>query len=119
MRSKSEEDLELKTQLEMLVQRLQVRRPKVDAQRSRTRQEPAVALHRPALESMRTLIRSSTSSMTSVPKPLKFLRPHYEPLIVIYDRMAAGPNKVQSARPLFRLTWRNSNSWLIFCRCSA
>ena len=26
------------------------------------------------------MIRTSTSSMTSVPKPLKFLRPHYEEL---------------------------------------
>ena len=27
---------------------------------------------------MTTLIRASTTSMTSVPKPLKFLRPHYD-----------------------------------------
>ncbi|KZV85180.1 26S proteasome regulatory complex, non-ATPase subcomplex, Rpn1 subunit [Exidia glandulosa HHB12029] len=33
-----------------------------------------------ALETHRTLIRTSTSSMTSVPKPLKFLRPHYPDL---------------------------------------
>ena len=32
----------------------------------------------PALTSMTTLIRASTTSMTSVPKPLKFLRPHYD-----------------------------------------
>ncbi|KIO15940.1 hypothetical protein M407DRAFT_199777, partial [Tulasnella calospora MUT 4182] len=40
-------------------------------------QEPNKALYRPALETLRTLIRTSTSSMTSVPKPLKFLRPHF------------------------------------------
>ena len=34
---------------------------------------------------MRNLIRSATSSMTSVPKPLKFLRPHYATLIHCYD----------------------------------
>ncbi|KAG2135272.1 hypothetical protein DEU56DRAFT_807508, partial [Suillus clintonianus] len=34
-------------------------------------------LYRPALETLQTLIRTSTSSMTSIPKPLKFLRPHY------------------------------------------
>lgn len=34
----------------------------------------------PALEALRTFIRTSTSSMTSVPKPLKFLRPFYEEL---------------------------------------
>ena len=33
-----------------------------------------------ALESMRDLIRSSTTSMTSVPMPLKFLRSHYSSL---------------------------------------
>ncbi|WVQ83362.1 hypothetical protein IAT38_005502 [Cryptococcus sp. DSM 104549] len=59
----SEEDLQLKAELEMLVQRLR---------------EPDTDLYQPALESLRTLIRTSTSSMTSVPKPLKFLRPFYE-----------------------------------------
>lgn len=33
-----------------------------------------------ALEHLRTEIRAATSSMTSVPKPLKFLRPHYATL---------------------------------------
>lgn len=41
-------------------------------------QESDSGLYMPALESLRTLIKTSTSSMTSVPKPLKFLRPHYE-----------------------------------------
>ncbi len=40
-------------------------------------QESNTELYRPALETLRTLIRTSTSSMTSVPKPLKFLLPHY------------------------------------------
>jgi len=31
------------------------------------------------------MIRTSTSSMTSVPKPLKFLRPHYEELGKLRD----------------------------------
>lgn len=34
----------------------------------------------PALESLRDLIRSSTTSMTSVPMPLKFLHDHYTSL---------------------------------------
>jgi 26S proteasome regulatory subunit N1 len=34
----------------------------------------------PALNQLRTFIRTSTSSMTSVPKPLKFLRPFYDEL---------------------------------------
>ncbi|PWN27804.1 putative RPN1-26S proteasome regulatory subunit [Jaminaea rosea] len=61
----SEEDLQLKNELEMLVERLG---------------EGDKKLYKPALESLRTLIRTSTSSMTSVPKPLKFLRPHYNDL---------------------------------------
>jgi len=61
----SEEDLQLKNELEMLVERLR---------------EPDSTLYTPSLESLRTLIRTSTSSMTSVPKPLKFLRPFYSEL---------------------------------------
>ncbi|GAA6024580.1 hypothetical protein JCM10207_008663 [Rhodosporidiobolus poonsookiae] len=64
----NEEDQALKGELEMLVERLR---------------ESNTSLHRPALESLRTLIRTSTSSMTSVPKPLKFLRPHYADLAKI------------------------------------
>ncbi|OCF41675.1 26S proteasome regulatory subunit N1 [Kwoniella heveanensis CBS 569] len=67
----SEEDLQLKAELEMLVQRLK---------------EPDTNLYLPALESLRTLIRTSTSSMTSVPKPLKFLRPFYEEMGQIRER---------------------------------
>ncbi|XP_030936235.1 26S proteasome non-ATPase regulatory subunit 2 homolog A-like [Quercus lobata] len=36
---------------------------------------------------MRQEIRTSTSSMTSVPKPLKFLRPHYGTLKAFYETM--------------------------------
>ncbi|KAL8283569.1 hypothetical protein RQP46_005672 [Phenoliferia psychrophenolica] len=61
----SEEDAALKGELEMLIERLK---------------ESDETLYRPALETLRTLIRTSTSSMTSVPKPLKFLRPHYAEL---------------------------------------
>ncbi|TPX40116.1 hypothetical protein SeMB42_g01547 [Synchytrium endobioticum] len=74
----SEEDRELKTHLEMLVHRLK---------------EPNTDLYPLALETLRTLIRTSTSSMTSVPKPLKFLRPHYQPLIAVYESWPAGANK--------------------------
>ncbi|BGP51245.1 proteasome regulatory particle base subunit [Rhodotorula kratochvilovae] len=70
----NEEDAALKGELEMLVERLR---------------ESDTALYRPALESLRTLIRTSTSSMTSVPKPLKFLRPHYADLQKIH---AAWPD---------------------------
>lgn len=58
-------------------------------------QEKNTELYRASLEELRRLIRSSTTSMTSVPKPLKFLRPHYGKLKEIYDGMAPGENKVR------------------------
>ncbi|GLT27511.1 hypothetical protein SLA2020_025020 [Shorea laevis] len=68
----SDEDLALKQQLELYVERVQ---------------DPDPGLQKVALESMRQEIRTSTSSMTSVPKPLKFLRPHYGTLKVYYETM--------------------------------
>ncbi|MBW0555476.1 hypothetical protein O181_095191, partial [Austropuccinia psidii MF-1] len=65
----SEEDASLKEELEMLVQRLK---------------ETDTKLYKPTLEMLRSLIRTSTSSMTSVPKPLKFLRPHFNDLKRIF-----------------------------------
>lgn len=64
-------------------------------------QEKNTEMYRPALEELRRQIRSSTTSMTSVPKPLKFLRPHYGKLKEIYDGMAPGENKVgfDAAKP--------------------
>uniref|UniRef100_A0A669Q1P6 26S proteasome non-ATPase regulatory subunit 2 n=1 Tax=Phasianus colchicus TaxID=9054 RepID=A0A669Q1P6_PHACC len=68
----------MQDELEMLVERLG---------------EKDTSLYRPALEELRRQIRSSTTSMTSVPKPLKFLRPHYGKLKEIYENMAPGENK--------------------------
>lgn len=68
----SEEDLALKQQLELYVERVQ---------------DPDPGLQRVALESMRQEIRNATSSMTSVPKPLKFLRPHFGTLKAYYEKM--------------------------------
>ncbi|XP_026543447.1 26S proteasome non-ATPase regulatory subunit 2 [Notechis scutatus] len=73
----SEEDKQLQDELEMLVERLG---------------EQDTALYRPALEELRRQIRSSTTSMTSVPKPLKFLRPHYGKLKEIYENMVYMPH---------------------------
>ena len=58
--------------------------------------EPDDKLYRPALETLRTLIRTSTSSMTSVPKPLKFLRPHYPDLQTQYEKWPPSEDKVLS-----------------------
>ncbi|XP_014228098.1 26S proteasome non-ATPase regulatory subunit 2 [Trichogramma pretiosum] len=40
-----------------------------------------------ALDALASQIRSSTTSMTSVPKPLKFMRPHYDTMKQILDKL--------------------------------
>jgi len=50
-------------------------------------------LYRAALEQLRSQIRSSTTSMTSVPKPLKFLRPHYDEVKLCYEKIVDTENK--------------------------
>lgn len=69
----SEEDEALKEGLELAVTRLY-------------ESDAAVDLHRLALQHLVTEIRTSTSSMTSVPKPLKFLRPHYDTLKGVFEK---------------------------------
>lgn len=65
--NQSEEDRKLKDDLEVAVARL-------------CALEEADGVKQLALEYLRKEIRTATSSMTSVPKPLKFLRPSYEAL---------------------------------------
>jgi 26S proteasome regulatory subunit N1 len=77
----SEEDAQLKSELEMLVERLN---------------EADSSLYKPALEQIKTFIKTSTSSMTAVPKPLKFLRPHYEGLTQLYEKWQSGGDKVNT-----------------------
>lgn len=43
-----------------------------------------------SLTELKTIVRTSTNSMTSVPKPFKFIKPHYESLATFYDGMRAG-----------------------------
>jgi 26S proteasome regulatory subunit N1 len=74
----SEEDQALKEGLELAVARLQ---------------EANTELYRPALEHLAREIRTSTSSMTAVPKPLKFLRPHYDTLKQVYQKFPMGDDK--------------------------
>lgn len=76
----SEEDQAIKDNLDMLVTRV------IDDD---------AGVQKLALETIRTEIRSATSSMTSVPKPLKFLRPHFVPLKRFYAvDIPSGDNKV-------------------------
>lgn len=51
-------------------------------------EKEALGLQKVAIDTMSKEIRSSTSSMTSVPKPLKFLSPHYAPLQEYYEALA-------------------------------
>ncbi|XP_058752979.1 26S proteasome non-ATPase regulatory subunit 2 homolog A-like [Vicia villosa] len=74
----SDEDLALKQQLELYVERIQDSDPE---------------LQKVALQSMRLEIITSTSSMTSVPMPIKFLRPHYATLKAFYETMAESVSK--------------------------
>lgn len=38
-------------------------------------------------------IRASTTSMTSVPKPLKFMKPHYDTMKQIHEKITDAPVK--------------------------
>ncbi|RFU77366.1 26s proteasome regulatory subunit rpn-1 [Trichoderma arundinaceum] len=78
----SEEDQQLKGELDMMVERLT---------------ESDNSLYKSALEMMKSAIKTSTSSMTAVPKPLKFLRPHYETLTKLYEEWPSDENKISLA----------------------
>lgn len=60
-------------------------------------QESDETLYKSALEAIKDSIKTSTSSMTAVPKPLKFLRPHYAPMGKLYEEWPAGENKTSLA----------------------
>lgn len=69
----SEEDQKLKDDLEALVETLnQPDQPEED--------------YLTALSTMKNFIKDSTTSMTAVPKPLKFLRPHYSLMTELYEK---------------------------------
>ncbi|KAF5289566.1 hypothetical protein FQA39_LY15013 [Lamprigera yunnana] len=68
----SEEDKLLQEQLTLCIDRLT---------------EDDQSLYLPALVTLGKLIRASTTSMTSVPKPLKFMKPHYNTMTEIYTKL--------------------------------
>ncbi len=76
---KSEDDKALKEELLLCVERLK---------------EDDEKLYKQALDILRTKIKESTSSMTSVPKPLKFLRNQYETLKQVYEKIHDKTTKV-------------------------
>jgi len=75
----SEEDRELKERLETCVSTV-----------CNAENEAAVTipLRLKALDVIVTELRTATASMTSVPKPLKFLRPHFAVLKTLYETIA-------------------------------
>jgi len=76
----SEEDKELKERLETCVTTL------INANNEAS---VTIPIRLKALEVMITELRTATSSMTSVPKPLKFLRPHFAVLKDLYHKQLA------------------------------
>lgn len=68
----SDEDLKLKNELEQL---------------ANTLLGENVSNHLSALERLNTLIKEATTSMTAVPKPLKFLRPFVDRLTLKYENL--------------------------------
>lgn len=73
----SEEDQALKDELTSAVERIASDGCSIENSRS-------------SLELLRSKIRSATSSLTSVPKPLKFLRPHFDTLKEVFDKINDG-----------------------------
>jgi len=80
--SLSEEDRELKERLETCVETV-----------ANNAKDPAVTtvLRLQALNIMVTELRTATSSMTSVPKPLKFLRPQFPILKAAFQKLPKEP----------------------------
>ena len=54
-----------------------------------------------SLGELKNIVRSATTALTSVPKPFKFLKTHYQPLIDHYNSVGDSPSKVGLS--LFRL----------------
>lgn len=68
----SDEDKQLQEELNLCVEKLQ---------------ESDEKLYLAALQALANHIRASTTSMTSVPKPLKFMKPHYDTMKQIYEKI--------------------------------
>ena len=83
-RAQSAEDRELKERLLLAVERLR---------------DPVPELVKAALELLRKELREATSSMTSVPKPMKFLGPHLAALKSAFEVMPPGDNRCACDNP--------------------
>ncbi|KAJ3434417.1 26s proteasome non-atpase regulatory subunit [Anaeramoeba flamelloides] len=90
----SEEDLKLKSNLELLAERVQDKDTEIQKQ---------------SLISIRDIIKTATGSMTSIPKPLKFLMPHYQTLKTHFATMTNKANEDLFADVLSCLAMTNSD----------
>ncbi len=79
----SEEDLELKERLETCVSTV------INAEKEAA---VTIALRQQALDMIVNELRTATSSMTSVPKPLKFLRPRFADIQKLYETLTTIPD---------------------------
>ncbi|VEN37831.1 unnamed protein product [Callosobruchus maculatus] len=70
----SDEDKQLQDELNLCIEKLL---------------ESDERLYLPALVALSNHIRASTTSMTSVPKPLKFMKPHYQTMKDVYEKIKA------------------------------
>eukprot|EP00538_Stauroneis_constricta_P000378 CAMPEP_0119554664 /NCGR_PEP_ID=MMETSP1352-20130426/7076_1 /TAXON_ID=265584 /ORGANISM="Stauroneis constricta, Strain CCMP1120" /LENGTH=931 /DNA_ID=CAMNT_0007601279 /DNA_START=111 /DNA_END=2906 /DNA_ORIENTATION=+ len=77
----SEEDKELKERLETCVSTV------LNAEKE---EKVTTSIRVNALDVIVNELRTATSSMTSVPKPLKFLRPHFDSLTGLYKELEAS-----------------------------
>jgi 26S proteasome regulatory subunit N1 len=83
----SDEDRDLKERLETCVQTIleSVTIAETTTTSDTSNSTSSITLKENALLMITTELRTATASMTSVPKPLKFLRPHYAALKKYYD----------------------------------
>eukprot|EP01116_Phalansterium_solitarium_P011429 TRINITY_DN270_c1_g1_i2.p1 TRINITY_DN270_c1_g1~~TRINITY_DN270_c1_g1_i2.p1 ORF type:complete len:389 (-),score=99.43 TRINITY_DN270_c1_g1_i2:58-1176(-) len=95
-----EEDLAQKKELELCVERVE---------------DPDPGVQKLALGLMISQIKTATSSMTSIPKPLKFLGPHFGKLKEVYEKMPAGENKPMLSDVLSILAMTNAKPELREC----
>ncbi len=72
----------MKQDLELLVQRLS---------------EDDTGVQKLAIEQLRTQLQDTTSTVTSIPKPIKFLKPHYDSMKESYEKMKSNENKTSFA----------------------
>lgn len=92
----SEEDKQLQDELNLVMERLK---------------ENDSSLWLPALEIMRTLICAATTSMTSVPKPLKFLKSHYANLKTVFEKITEPKAKALCADIISVLAMTNTEGY--------